>query len=177
MNQQLALMRGINVGGKHCLPMKELVSFFESAGCKNVRTYIQSGNVVFEHAERWGTDQAKLIAAEIAQRKGFTPHILILSKREFLESQSGNPFPTDEGKHLHCFFLDAQPKQPKLDRLHGLKSDTEQFALIKKAFYLFAPEGIGRSRMASAVESALGVHATARNWNTMTKLATMLGPS
>ncbi|OBS10856.1 DUF1697 domain-containing protein [Acidihalobacter prosperus] len=174
MESQIALLRGINVGGKNNLSMNELVGYFHEKGCHNVQTYIQSGNVVFEHDKTWGASEAAEIAQAIAASKGFSPHILILSAYDWLRVIDDNPFPTDDGKALHCFFLDSTPEQPNLARLDKLKTAAESYRLAGQVFYLFAPDGIGRSKLAAAVESALGIPVTARNFNTVQKLATML---
>ncbi len=174
MKSQIALLRGINVGGKNVLPMKELVGIFRAMGCDKIRTYIQSGNVVFTSGRTWGAQEAETIREAIFDAKGFSPHVLILGEDAWHAATGNNPFPTTEGKALHCFFLDSKPEQPDLERLAGLRKETERFTLAGNIFYLFAPEGVGRSKLAAAAEAALGVPATARNWNTVMKLAAML---
>jgi uncharacterized protein (DUF1697 family) len=173
MNTYIALFRGINVGGTGLLPMKDLVTVLEGLGCGSVRTYIQSGNAVFGI----GRDRARGIAGEIAsavqERFGFRPTVLLLEKRELLDAVERNPFDTKDGKALHFFFLDAAPGNPDLERLAGLKSKSEEFRLQKKVFYLHAPDGIGRSKLAAKAEQCLGVPATARNWNTVSRLMAM----
>ena len=81
-----------------------------------------------------------------------------------------NPFSVHEGKTLHFYFLSAKPENPDLTKLAKLKSPTEDFKLDNKVFYLLAPDGIGRSRLAAAVEQNLSVKVTARNLNTVNKL-------
>lgn len=170
----IALIRGINVGGKNSLPMKELAAIFQSQCCKNVKTYIQSGNVVFQSQKKLGTKDSQNIGKAILKTKGFKPIVMILSKEELRSAIEANPFPTNKGKALHIFFLEAQPKEPNLERLLSLKSESEKFELGKLVFYLFAPDSMGRSKLASAVEKSLGVAVTARNWNTVNELASMV---
>lgn len=170
----IALFRGINVGGKNVLPMQALARIMEGAGCENVRTYIQSGNVVFDARLRHRDKLAGEISNEIANRNGFTPRILILERRELVDAIQNNPFGTDDGKALHFFFLDSRPDHSGLRALEDLKSKSEEFGLYKKTFYLYAPDGIGRSKLAARVERCLGVSATARNWNTVDKLMSMI---
>ena len=88
---------------------------------------------------------------------------------------SRNPFPATDEQHktLHFYFLESAPPHPDLASLDALKSATEQFTLIDSVFYLHAPDGIGRSKLAVKVERALGVPATARNWRTVNKLLEM----
>ncbi len=174
MNTYIALFRGINVGGKNILPMKELAAMLETMGCKNVRTYIQSGNVVFQSSKRMEDIDADAISKAILANKGFEPRVLLLDVAAFQEAINNNPFPTDNGKTLHFNFLTSPANQPDLDLLESVKKDSEQFLLKGKVFYVYAPDGIGRSKLATVVEKALGVPATARNWNTVNKLATMI---
>ena len=177
MSSQIALLRGINVGGKHSLPMSELTAVVESRGGTNVRTYIQSGNVVFESSTPWGTAEVADLGRAIFAAKGFAPHILLLGAEEFRAAIAANPYASAEGKSLHFYFLAAIPKAPDLERLGRLKAASERFSLIGRVFYLLAPDGVGRSRLAPAVESAVGVPATARNWNTVRELASMIDPA
>jgi uncharacterized protein (DUF1697 family) len=170
----IALFRGINVGGKNRLPMKDLVGILEDIGCKHIQTYIQSGNVVF----RAESDSAKQLAAQIGQRimesHGFEPKVMLLEISEFHNAVENNPFSTEKGRALHFYFLDSHPEDPDLESLQAVKSETETYKLLGKVFYLYAPDGIGRSRLAARVERALGVPVTARNWNTVSKLLSML---
>jgi len=170
----IALIRGINVGGRNSLPMKELVALFQSNGYKNVQTYIQSGNVVFQSHKSLGASDSGNIAKAILDLKGFEPRVMLVNAETLKSAIEENPFPTDNPKALHFFFLDSQAEEPDLGRLMSLKTGSERFELGKFGFYLYTPDGLGRSRLASAVEKALGVTVTARNWNTVDKLASML---
>ncbi|MBT8101630.1 MAG: DUF1697 domain-containing protein [Gammaproteobacteria bacterium] len=168
----IALLRGINVGGKHLLPMKELAAALEEMGCINVRTYIQSGNVVFERPRSKAPQLAEKIGKTVLKSHGFEPRVLVLTVKELEKAATANPFPEaeNEPKTLHLCFLAAKPKSPDLDALEQIKARTESYALVDKVFYLHAPEGIGRSKLAANVEKRLGVDATGRNWRTVTKL-------
>ena len=86
-----------------------------------------------------------------------------------VDSISSNPFPSAEAhpKSLHLYFLDAVPQQPDLKTLESVKRDSEQYALRDQIFYLHAPEGIGRSKLAARVEKLLGAAVTARNWRSV----------
>jgi uncharacterized protein (DUF1697 family) len=172
MATYVALLRGINVGGKGTLPMKELVAILESVGCTNVRTYIQSGNAVFEHS---ATDAAKLagkLTMAIDKARGFSPQVVMLEAKHLAKIVQANPFPEAESepKSLHVWFLAAKATKPDRDALTKLKAKSERFELYGAAFYLYAPDGIGRSKLAANVERHLGVAATARNWRTVGKL-------
>ncbi len=171
MNTYIALLRGINVGGSGRLPMKELVEHLESQGCRSVRTYIQSGNAVFEHAAA-APVLTRQIRAALGAALGFEPALLLMTPKQLTRAASRNPFPEGEQDpaKLHLYFLAARPKQPDLDRLQGIAKANERFALEEDVLYLHAPDGIGRSKLAANVERVLGVSGTGRNWRTVQKL-------
>jgi uncharacterized protein (DUF1697 family) len=175
MNTYIALLRGINVGGRNKLRMRDLVQLLEELGLKNVKTYIQSGNVVFQSEP---ADLAKLsteISEAIGESHGFTPQIFILNMKAMQKAMSANPFPEgeDEPKSLHLFFLDAIPKDLDLTALEAVQKDSERFELIDDVFYLHAPDGIGRSKLAERVGRGWNVSITARNWRTVNKIMEM----
>jgi uncharacterized protein (DUF1697 family) len=175
MKTYIALLRGINVGGKGILPMSELVAILAGLGCANAKTYIQSGNAVFEHKASEAIKLASKIGAAILKKRGFEPHVIVLDSKVFARVVEENPFPeaVADPKSLHVFFLDATPAQAALEPLANIKSKSERFALLGKAFYLHAADGIGNSKLAAKVERHLGVHATCRNWRTVCKLLEM----
>lgn len=172
MKTYVALFRGINVGGKNTLPMKELVAILEDLGAEGVRTYIQSGNAVFQHEPGRIRDLAARIAAEVEKTRDFAPRVLVLEASDVAAAAASNPFPEAESvpKSLHLFFLESPPISPDLDSLAAIRTPTERFHLSDRVFYLHAPAGIGRSKLAARVESALGVAATGRNWRTVGKI-------
>ncbi len=174
MTNYIALFRGINVGGRNRLAMKDLVSILEGLGYENIRTYIQSGNVVLESEKPCSDQDSGKISDAIEAEVGFRPNVLLLSAEDLRAALAGNPFPTSEGKTLHFSFLETEPLAPDLDTLAQLKSETEQFKLDGKVFYLHAPDGIGRSKLAEKVERCLGVSATGRNLNTVNAILKML---
>ena len=173
----IALFRGINVGGKNSLPMKELVSLLEDLGCRSVKTYIQSGNAVFESKEKDASRLSNKIRIEIKKRRGFEPYVLLLGLEEMEKAIAGNPFPETEPKSLHIGFLASTPANPDLKALEGLKKKSERFFLRDKVFYLYAPEGVGRSKLAASSEKLLGVSMTDRNWRTVCKIRDMVKES
>jgi len=170
MTDYIALFRGINVGGRNMVPMKELVAIMEDCGHENIQTYIQSGNVVFSGKSKANEQIINLIA----ERKGFRPELLVLDVEEFEQAIRNNPFESAEGKAIHITFCKSRPEAVDENRLNELKSETERFALIDNVFYLFAPDGIGRSKLAANVERCLGVTTTSRNLNTVNKISEMV---
>ena len=157
------------------MPMKDLAAVLEELGCTDVATYIQSGNVVFEKSGSGAPRLSKRIANAVLKNHGFKPRTLVLTVEEFERAVASNPFPDAEAnpKSLHIFFLSEKPTSPEFEMLDDIKSGSESFALIDKAFYFHAPDGIGRSKLAARVEKLLGVDTTARNWRTVSKLIAM----
>lgn len=175
MRTWVAFFRGINVGGNNVLPMKDLVAALENAGARDVGTYIQSGNAVFRSEETDASSLSDRIGAAIREGHGFEPRVLLLGSEEVERAVRSNPFPEAESepKTLHAYFLASTPERPDLVALEGVKSDRERFVLGDGVFYLHAPDGVGRSKLAANAEQLLGVPATARNWRTVRKILEM----
>lgn len=173
LHTYIALFRGINVGSTRSLPMKDLVRILEDLGFEDVKTYIQSGNIVFQSDHACSAKDAAGISTAVEKKFGFRPNVMLLSKSQLDDAVARNPFPTDEGKFLHFFFLAAEPDNPDLDALEAIKTKTEQFRLDGRVFYLYTPDGFGKSKLAERAERKLGVPATGRNFNTVRKLIEM----
>ncbi len=169
MNAYIILLRGVNVGGKNLLPMKELKSLLEDASFDNVKTYIQSGNIVLKSAK----NPEKIIGELIQNNFSFTPEVMVLSESEFHTSVSNNPYPEYEGKFVHFYFCKRKPKI-NLAKIETSISETERYQLIGNTFYLHAPDGIARSKLVVGIEKHLGAPATGRNLNTVNKLKEIL---
>ena len=148
----------------------------ESLKLKNVRTYIQSGNVVFDSAAKTAATLEKKIAQRVDQQHGFRPHVLLLNRKDLLDAINANPFPNavSEPKTLHFFFLAEPAANPDVNAIKKAKAATEKYQLTDRVFYLFAPDGIGRSKIAANAEKYLGVATTARNFRTVEKIQTMV---
>ncbi|HEY6096101.1 MAG TPA: DUF1697 domain-containing protein [Gallionellaceae bacterium] len=176
MSKLIALLRGINIGGNHPLPMKELSALLTDMGLREVRTYLQSGNVVFSSAAKDRVALAAKISSAIEAQYGFAPQVLLLDAAELRKAMANNPYPEAEAnpKALSLLFLAEAPPHPDLKALEALKAGSERFKLIGRVFYLHAPEGFGRSKLAARAEKLLGVAASGRNWNTVCKLAEMV---
>lgn len=176
MNTYIVFLRGINVGGRNKLLMKDLTVILEGIGCVNVKTYIQSGNVVLQSINNNIPELAKNIGQAISQKHDFQPHIHILTTKDLQQAIDNNPF-TDakvDPKTIHVGFLETVPVNPNVGKLAALKAETEYFKLIDKVFYLKAPDGIGRSKLAAQSEKTLGVSMTSRNWRTVEKVQGMI---
>ena len=177
----IALLRGINVGGHNRLKMAALRSNLEGLGLRNVRTYIQSGNVVFD-VDADGLDPGvcdalgEQIASRIQEKRGFRPRVLVFPAERLTAAMEANPFPEAEAepRRLHLFFLARAPAEPDVAAIEESAASTERWAIRDDVFYLHAPDGIGRSKLVSKLEKQLGVAATARNWRTILKLREMI---
>lgn len=168
MKTYIILFRGINVGGKNILPMKELVILLQGKGYKDVKTYIQSGNVILKSNKKPGSD----IASAIKSKFGFKQEFIVLEKPEFDACVRNNPYKSSEGKTVHFYFCN-EPPQVNLEKLKKLAAETEEHKIKGKVFYLHAPAGIGRSKLVANIDACLGTVTTGRNLNTVTKLQQM----
>lgn len=153
--------------------MKELVAILEESGFTSVDTYIQSGNAVFRSRRAVTSKVVGEIVSRIRESRGFSPVVMIVEVAHLERAIERNPFEAAEGKALHLFFLEREPKTPDLEGLAKLGTKSEEFKLDGTVFYLHTPDGLGRSKLAANVERRLGVAATGRNWNTVNKLLEM----
>jgi uncharacterized protein (DUF1697 family) len=168
----VALLRGINVGGRTTIPMAKLRSSLEALGLENVVTYVQSGNVVF----RSGTAAGKLAAdleARIEDDFGKSVTVLVRSPAEVAKIVKANPYLKRQADFtkLHVVFLARKPAAKAVGELDPTRSPPDEFSVAGREIYLHLPNGFGRSKLTlDYFERRLGVAATARNWNTVTKL-------
>lgn len=176
MSRWVLLLRGINVGGKNKLPMADLKSFLAELGSSDIETYIQSGNAVFSASGLRPQIFSKKLSKAISDTHGFAPQIVVLTAEDFIRSIEDCPFPKEElsEKILHFYFLTEPALAPQVNKFNELKIASEQWALIDGVFYLYAPDGFGRSKLAAKAEKFLGVGATVRNWRTVKKLQAMV---
>jgi len=173
MTAHVALLRGINVGGKNLLAMKALVAMFEDAGCTDVSTYIQSGNVVFRAPPRRVPTLAAAITRRIAAATGVQIPVLLRSHAELATGVRANPFlgrdppPTA----LHVVFLAGRPTATAVAALDPTRSPPDEYAVVGREIYLRCPDGVGRSKLTTAYfDRALATISSGRNWRTVTTL-------
>lgn len=170
----IALLRGVNVGGVNKLPMKALVDELKSIGLMEVKTYIQSGNIVFYDPDIETVVLASQLGMLIKSKFGFEPKVKIISYQDLLLAIQANPFVElmndTAGKNLHFFFLSNKPQDYCQNFLDQLCLQNEQWYLQKDVFYLVTPKGFSNSKVPSRVEKILGVDATSRNWHTVEAL-------
>ena len=170
----IGLFRGVNVGGNNKLPMRDLATLLESEGLEQVKTYIASGNILFRSGLS-GKALEKRIEDAIEARFGFRPPIFLVTLNHLDKLLAENPYRGREaqGKGQHFFFLKSPAKSADLDLLESLKANGEEFTLTDEVFYLYAPAGIGRSKLAEKIGRAIKADMTARNLNTVMTLRDM----
>lgn len=166
MTVYIALLRAVNVGGTGKLPMSELRAMCEALGFARVRTYIASGNVVFESRLAEGTVKKKL-EQSLEAYAGKPVGVLLRSAAELAAVLQGNPFSSAAPDRTVAIFLDAPPPADGLDKVSGQK--TEEIRLGEREIYVHYKDGIGQSKLKIAAAQA----GTARNMNTVAKLLEM----
>ncbi len=177
-NRYVALLRGINVGGKNKLPMKLLTSMFEDAGCLDVASYIQSGNVVFTATSDLAATLPGRITARISTEVGFRAPIMLRSANQMAAVVDRNPMlaPGVPEDALHVMFLDDLPTPERLATLDPDRSTPDRFTVLGREVYLHLADGLARTKLTNAYfDSRLATTSTIRNWRTVLKLRDMLG--
>lgn len=173
MTQWVLLLRGINVGGHGKLPMAALKSILTDLGARDVATYIQSGNVVLSGDFDRG-DFLQRMWDRIESEHGFRREALLLTQDAFRTIAQAFPFDQTTPKAGHIWFHTAPPT-PDTAQIEALKAPSERIKVTADATHLYAPDGIGKSKLAARLERALGVAATARNLNTVQNLLQLCG--
>lgn len=172
----IALLRGVNVGGKNRLPMKDLRAIFEEIGCGDVRSYIQSGNVVYSASKAMSKRVSRRAAAAIEEHFGFRSPVITRTALEFERAVHDNPFPEAEEapKTVHLGFLASEPTETSLATLDPERSPPDRFIVRGREIYLHCPNGVARSKLTTAYfDARLGVVCTMRNYRTVTRLLDM----
>jgi uncharacterized protein (DUF1697 family) len=169
----VAFLRGINVSGQKLIKMEALRQHFEMPGIKNVVTYIQSGNVLFDSNE---TDEQKLrnkIEKQLNKQLGYDVPTIVRSITDIQRVIKSNPFKDsmdEAGKKLYVHFLSEEPESHLHALLDAYKSKDEEIRILKREAYLLTA-GYGTTRLNnSLMEKKLGVTSTARNWATVNKI-------
>ena len=166
----ICFLRGVNVGGKGKVPMAELKTVLADLGFENVKTVLQSGNVVFTAA---GKPQGKTIEAAIETAFQFRPDVHLLTPAQLRKIVGDNPYKEAAMKdpgHMVTFILPGKPLASAKAKLEAVATTDETFTLRPNIVYAHFGQGMGRSKLAAAMDRALGVRGTARNWNTLTRV-------
>lgn len=174
MTTYISMVRGINVGSKR-IKMSDLRDIYISMGFKPVKTYIQSGNVIFKSDTDDPEDLAGGIAQKIFETYNFHVEVVIRTMEELKTVVKSCPFRNKEMEYLHVTFLSMIPDEDLIHlidpkNIKGIKS-TEELVLLSKEIYLYLPEGYGRTKLNNNFfEKKLGLNATTRNWKTVNNL-------
>ena len=175
----VALVRGVNVGGRRSVAMTDLRDTASSLGLGDVRTVLQSGNLVFGASGRSPAAIERALEAAIESRHGLPTDCFVRTAREWAALVRDNPFRaearTDPG-HLVLMCLKGASDAPAVKSLSAAITGSERVHAIGRHLYIVYPDGIGRSRLTGIlIERTLNTRGTARNWNTVLKLAAMVG--
>jgi uncharacterized protein (DUF1697 family) len=170
----IALLRGINVSGHRIIAMAKLKESCEAMGHTRVRTYLNSGNVIFDAKKGSAGQHGDGLEKRILQDFGHEVKVIVKTPAEMTQILSANPFAKHagaEGKFLHGMLLSGKPKMHTLEGIQLPAAKGEEVRLIENVLYLFLPQGAGKTKLNNALlERVLGVPGTARNWNTLTAL-------
>ena len=175
-HRYVALLRGINVGGKNRPPMAELRDIFAAAGCAAVRTYIQSGNAVFEATDDLAQAVPEIVAQTIFERFRYETVVVVRSGEELRQVAVSNPFDTSgDPRFLHVAFLADTPSAEAVSTLDPDRSPPDEFVVLGRDVYLRYPNGVARSKLTNdSLTSRLKTVSTMRNWRTVLRLLEMV---
>jgi uncharacterized protein (DUF1697 family) len=177
MPVHVALVRAINVGGRNTLAMSDLRELVESLGLTDARSFLQSGNLIFNSPRLKADALERLLEAETAHRLKVSADYLIRTTAELQAIIAQNPFPNEaerDPSHFVVMFLKHAPGKKSMKALQDAVRGPEIVRLDGKQLYIVYPAGIGRSRLTSAlIEQKLGTRGTGRNWNTVLKLTAL----
>jgi len=174
MQTYISLLRGINVSGQKLIKMDALKSMYEELGLLNVRTYIQSGNILFASTNQSTSSLAEEISAGIKKHFSFDVPVLVKNSADWIGYIRRNPFPDKDISKICLTFLHAKVQNPDSVAFNKVKHSNEQFEIIDNTVYLYLPNGFGRTKLSNNyIEKQLSVTATTRNWKTVLKLQDM----
>ena len=173
MTGWVALLRGINVGGRNRVPMAELRELFEQAGLGSVSSYIQSGNVLFTSEAADRDELSRQLEEAVRETFAVSSPVVLRTAAELARIADSPPFGPDTSQ-THVAFLDREPSEP--GALAAFDPAPDRFEVAGTEVYLLYPNGVHGSRLTGALlERRLGVTATLRNWRTVAKLADLAG--
>jgi uncharacterized protein (DUF1697 family) len=179
MSTHIALLRAINVAGKNRVAMADLRALFTELGFTGAQAILQSGNVVFDGGRRQPAALEKLLERETSKQLGVSPDYLVRTAAEWQAIVAGNPFPKEAQRDPGHLVLNCLKKAPPAKNVAALQAairGPEIVRAVGRDLYIVYPDGIGRSKLTTAlIESKLGTRGTGRNWNTVLKLAALVG--
>lgn len=172
MARQIVLLRGINVGGHRRVPMAELRELLTGLGYGDVRTHLQSGNVVLTSDAAPG-ELERALEQQILDGMGVDPQVMVRTRDQLADVIARDPFGdvATDPKRYQVSFLSGEIDPAVVEALADVDVAPERFVISGREIYTWHPDGVGRSELGKVLsDKRLGVSATARNWNTVTKL-------
>jgi uncharacterized protein (DUF1697 family) len=170
----ISILRGINLGGRNTVKMDDLRKLFIDLGFINVRTYIQSGNIIYQSKKLTSKQVNEVIESNIKRRFGFDVPAVTLQLEELTEICRSNPFTKDNTKDtsfLHVTFLSARPKAGDINKIKEQDFKPDEFREGGNVIYVYCPGGYGRTKLSNSFfEKKLKVTATTRNWKVTNEL-------
>ncbi|HWZ96441.1 MAG TPA: DUF1697 domain-containing protein [Candidatus Dormibacteraeota bacterium] len=177
MTVVISLLRAVNVGGHAVIKMTDLRTLYESIKLKDVQTYVQSGNVVFQTDEKDVAKLTKKIQGAIAKKFGVAPGVILRTTAEMRDVMARNPFAKRKGiesNKLHVSFLDMKLEPAACEQLRALPLTTEELIPSGRELFIYCSNGMGKSKIPWAkVDKICATRGTARNWNSVTRLLEM----
>ena len=174
MNTYIALLRGINVGGHKKILMADLRKLLEKLNFKNIKTYIQSGNVVLQSSEEDVTSIESKIKNQILKQYNFEVPVLVKTRKEFNSIIDACPFSEDEKEKSYFLLLYSNPDDELVQITNLISYPNEEFSIAENCIYFYSSIGYGRTKFGNNFfERKLKVSITARNYRTMVKLIEM----
>lgn len=170
MNKYVAFLRAINVGGNAIIKMADLKRMFESAGMENVQTYIQSGNVVFECAEKEISILEERIGNQLEKAAGYKIHLFVRTMRELQSIVKKSPFEAKASETAYVAFLDQKPEAKNRQTLLALKNEADDFAIKGLEVYHLRRDREKSVLAKTSIEKVIKLPATTRNMTTLQKM-------
>ncbi|HTU35883.1 MAG TPA: DUF1697 domain-containing protein [Candidatus Acidoferrum sp.] len=173
MTTYVALLRGVNVG-QNLLKMDRLRELCAKIGVKNARTYVQSGNLVFE-ADGTASKWEQALERELVGETRLPVSVLVRTAAEMKKVLAGNPFVKEKGidaKRLAVVFLQEPPSKQAIEKMRAVDVGNERFHSVGREIYIHCPDGFARTKL-YALDKFLAQRTTTRNWNTVTRLCAM----
>jgi len=179
MTAVIAMLRAVNLGSHNRVRMDALCALCSALKLRDPRTYVQSGNVVFETSERDIAKVARRIEDAMERDFGFRTDVIVRTADEMRDVVARNPFEKRrglDGKRLLVFFFGKEPGAEAREKIRSIKVNGEELHMDGRELYIYFPDGQGRSKVSTAaIERMLKVAGTGRNWNSVTKLLDMAG--
>ena len=179
MTTYISVLRGINVSGHKKIKMDALRNIYSDLNFKNIQTYLQSGNVIFQGKRTKHEESEKIIARKILNEFGFDVPVIVMDLNELLTVLKNNPFVNERNEDLttlHVTFLSQKPEQANIDKIKNGQYAPDEFIVSGMTVYLFCPNGYGNTKLTSTFfENKLKSVATTRNWKTIQEIFNIAG--